>query len=207
MKKALILTIALVFTFFLGAGPATAGDGKALFKKKFCINCHGADGHSKTSQFPHLAGQNKLYLLNQFNAIIHGQRQLGSTTLMAKHPKLKGFSPQDIDDITTYLAKLPRTAADEKSPAALVQKGQALFKNLGCEQCHGAGGKGKAEPKFASYPKLNGQHPDYLYWQMKRILSGKRTNNHADLMRKKFKEEHLSDPEFKAISAYLGSVK
>jgi len=207
MKKALISTIALVFTFFVGVSPVIAGNGKALFKSKFCINCHGTDGHSKTSQFPHLAGQNKLYLLNQFNAIIHGQRQLGSTTLMAKHPKLKGFSPQDIDDITTYLSALPRKAADEKSPVALVRKGEALFKNLGCEQCHGVGGIGKKEAKFSAYPKLNGQHPDYLFWQMKRIIEGKRTNNHAAKMRKKFKEENLNDAEFKAIAAYLGSVQ
>ena len=208
MKKALILAITLASALFLTYSPAMAGNGKALFKQKLCMNCHGANGHSKTPQYPHLAGQNKLYLLNQFNAIVHGQRKLGSTVLMANHPKLKGFSPQDIDDITTYLASLPRKASDVHAPAALVSKGEALFKNLGCTKCHGDGGQGKGnDPKFAAYPKLNGQHAEYLFWQMKRIIEGKRTNNHALKMRETFKAEKLNDAEFKAIAAYLSSVE
>lgn len=208
MKKVFTLGLTLLFGATILTTQAMAGNGKALFSKKLCVNCHGPDGHSKTPQYPHLAGQNKLYLINQFNAIIYGKRALGSTALMKKHPKLKSFTPQEIDDIADYLAGLTRIASPGHVSAASVTKGGALFKNMGCTECHGKGGKGMAnDPKFAAYPKLSGQHGDYLYWQMKRILEGTRTNNHALKMREKFKSEKMTDKELRAIANYLSTVQ
>ncbi|MDT8446385.1 MAG: c-type cytochrome [bacterium] len=207
MKKALIYGLTLAFAVFSASSLVWAKDGKTLFKEKLCVACHGPAGASKTPQYPHLAGQNKLYLINQFNAIIYGKRELGSTPLMKNHPKLKDFTPQDIDSIAEYLSGLPRVVTPSGS-AADVAKGEALFKNLGCTQCHGAGGKGKGDdPKFLAYPKLNGQHADYLFWQMKRILEGVRTNNHALKMREQFQGEKLTEKDLHAIAIYLSNVK
>ena len=208
MKKVLTLGSFLVLCAALISSSALAGDGKALFTKKFCVNCHGADGHSKTPQYPHLAGQNKEYLVNQFNAIIFGKRELGSSALMKNHPKLKDFSPAEIEDIATFLSGLKRVATPGQ--VADVAKGEAMFKNMGCPECHGAGGKGMplgSDPKFAAYPRLNGQHGDYLFWQMKRILEGKRTNNHALTMRDKFKAEKLTDKELRSLASYLSTIE
>lgn len=207
MKRALIYGLTLALSVFMAASPTMAQEGKTLFKEKFCVGCHGEKGVSKTPQYPHLAGQNKLYLINQFNAIIYGKRDLGSTPLMKNHPKLEGFKPGEIDKIAGYLASLPR-AHSPSGTKAQAAKGEALFKNLGCPECHGPGGKGKGDdPKFMAYPKLNGQHADYLFWQMKRILEGKRTNNHALKMREQFQSEKLTKKELRAISVYLSQVK
>ncbi|OGH01006.1 MAG: hypothetical protein A2600_01065 [Candidatus Lambdaproteobacteria bacterium RIFOXYD1_FULL_56_27] len=208
MKKALVLALMLAFSLTQFAFSALAEDGKALFEKKLCIQCHGEGGRSKTSQYPHLAGQSKQYLTNQFASIVQGKRSAGSTVLMEKHPKLKEFNDKDIETIAGYLSSLPRKASPGEADAASITKGEVLFKNLGCPQCHGAGGKGMGEdPQFLAYPKLNGQHADYLFWQMKRILEGTRTNDHANKMREKFKAEKITDVELRSLASYLSSVE
>ncbi len=41
---------------------------------KACSACHGNDGQSLASLYPHIGGQNKLYLLNTLRAYQNGTR-------------------------------------------------------------------------------------------------------------------------------------
>lgn len=59
------------------------------------------------------------------------------------------------------------------TPAAANGNGEAgKAKSTPCAGCHGAGGNGDT----AMFPKLAGQHKDYLFHSLKAYKSGKRKN-------------------------------
>jgi cytochrome c553 len=53
--------------------------------------------------------------------------------------------------------------------AANAEKGQALVEKGNCASCHGAG---LNAPILPSYPKLAGQHADYLYYALRAYQVG-----------------------------------
>jgi cytochrome c553 len=53
--------------------------------------------------------------------------------------------------------------------AANAEKGQALVEKGNCASCHGAG---LNAPILPAYPKLAGQHADYLYYSLRAYQVG-----------------------------------
>lgn len=53
-----------------------------------------------------------------------------------------------------------------------ISGGEALAVEAGCVACHGTNGVGTGP----TFPNINGQHPNYLYDQLKRYRSGERVN-------------------------------
>lgn len=133
--------------------------GKA--KAEMCIGCHGIKGYQasfpEVYKVPMISGQGAKYISNALLAYQKGER---------KHPTMgsiaASLSEQDMADLAAYYtahgkvegAALPEKAAKEPSAAvaALLQKGA-------CVSCHGAN---FAKPIDPSYPKIAGQHADYL---------------------------------------------
>jgi len=67
----------------LGAGPALALDGAALYQSKTCFACHGKDANTPLQpDYPRLAGQNADYAYNQMKDIASGARNNGQTAAM-----------------------------------------------------------------------------------------------------------------------------
>ena len=208
MKKVMTLAI-LTLTLMTPTG-LMAADGKALYHDKTCVNCHGEGGKSKSPQFPQLNGQNKEYLLAQFDSIINGRRELGSAKIMGKHPVLQHFSKTEIEAITNYLSSLPRTVQEHNPDEKTVALGKEVYEKIGCKQCHGMDGKGMPKDsadKYKAYPKLNGQHSTYVYNQLKNILAGKRANDKAGIMKKQLSNAKLTDKDLKALALYLSQVE
>lgn len=85
-----------------------------------------------------------------------------------------------------------------------IQKGEELVKKGNCVTCHG---EGLNKPIDASYPKLAGQHQDYLYYAMKAYQVGDtnpqvgRGNAIMGGMIKSFSKDELQD-----IAAYIHSL-
>ena len=77
------------------AGDAAAGEGKAAV----CGACHGPDGNSTNPEWPKLAGQHAVYLVNQLKAFKSGER---NNPLMS--PMALGLSDQDMADLAAYYA-------------------------------------------------------------------------------------------------------
>ena len=67
-------------------------------------------------------------------------------------------------------------------------------KSASCAGCHGADGNSPT----AMFPKLAGQHADYLYQSLKEYKSGKRKN---PIMQGQV--ANLSDQDMRDISAYF----
>jgi cytochrome c553 len=65
-------------------------------------------------------------------------------------------------------------------------------------------------PGFENYPKHAGNKKLYLYYQMKDILEGKRTNGNTEAMRgiQPFIESNnITDDDLMKIAEYLSQVK
>jgi cytochrome c553 len=163
MKKFLLTASALVLscagTLSANAqdikGDATAG----AQKNALCVGCHGIQGYHigfpEVHKVPKISGQGAGYIRAALNAYKSGER---------KHPSMRtlaaSLNDQDIADLAAYYESsgsgvtVPATAAEGSVKAAeLMAKG-------GCASCHGAN---LSKPIDPSYPKIAGQHADYLY--------------------------------------------
>jgi cytochrome c553 len=78
-----------------------------------------------------------------------------------------------------------------------VAKGEASYNGV-CMACHGAAGNSTTP----AYPKLAGQHADYIVKQLQEFKSGKRPNGVMSGM-----AATLSDDDMKNVGAYLASQK
>ncbi|MDP3847777.1 MAG: c-type cytochrome [Pseudomonas sp.] len=177
------------------AGDAAAGQGKVAV----CGACHGADGNSLAPTFPKLAGQGERYLLKQLRDIKSGARAVVPMTGM-----LSSLSEQDLADIAAYFASQNMSvgAADPK----LVARGQELFRGGKLEQgmpactgCHSPTGAGNAT---AGFPKIGGQHGDYITLQLTSFREGERTND-GDTKIMRSIAEKLSNKDIAALSSYI----
>ena len=138
-------------------GNAQVGQTKAAM----CIGCHGIKGYQASFpviyRVPMISGQGAKYISNALAAYQKGER---------KHPTMgaiaANLSEQDMADLAAYYsvhgkvegATLPEKAGVEPSAAVA-----ALLTKGACVSCHGAN---FAKPIDPSYPKLAGQHADYL---------------------------------------------
>ncbi len=180
------------------AGDAAAGQGKIAM----CSACHNADGNSMVPNFPKLAGQGERYLLKQMRDIKSGDRPVVEMTGM-----LDAMSEQDLADISAWYASQKGTigAADP----ALVEHGEALYRGgklvdgvPACTGCHSPNGEGL---DLAVYPKLNGQHADYIAKQLTDFREGNRTND-GDAMIMRSIAAKLSNKDIKALSSYINGL-
>jgi cytochrome c553 len=175
--KPLLLLVAIVgawsATVALAADTAAKPDlAKAqTIVNQVCSACHGADGNSPTPVNPSLAGQPAAYITLQLAHFKSGIRV---------NPVMQGMSaaltPEDMTALGAYFSQQspkPMPAKDAK----LVKAGQRLYRGgdaatgvPACAGCHAPTGSGL--PK--NYPRLAGQHPDYVVAQLKAFRSGER---------------------------------
>ncbi|MGK0290456.1 MAG: cytochrome c553 [bacterium] len=182
-----------------------ANSGKILFKSQKCIICHGEKGQKPMTPnvYPQLAGQDARYLYQQMRDIKQGKRKNGNSVAM--WAIIQNTSDQDLKKIATYLEKQKGVALRTKElfPNKKKLNGKQLFVTKGCNACHGDSGKDPINPMI--YPKIAGQHPQYLYQQMKDIKNKIRNNSMSVTMRGIIR--HLSNDEMKAIANYLNQTK
>ncbi|MFG6462027.1 c-type cytochrome [Roseateles sp. DXS20W] len=201
MKKLLQISLALAAAF--GAVAAQAQDVKAGEKKiAMCIGCHGIVGYQASfpeiHKVPMIAGQNAKYIVSALQAYAKGER---------KHPTMRGIagslSDQDMADVAAFYeqqAKLPAVA--DSVPAAPANVAELLTKGA-CISCHGANFSKPIDP---SYPKLAGQHADYLTVALKSYKVDKNASvgRSNGIMAGQVKQ--FSNAELKAIAAYISTL-
>lgn len=201
MKKLLQISLALAAAF--GAVASQAQDVKAGEKKiAMCIGCHGIVGYQASfpeiHKVPMIAGQNAKYIVAALQAYAKGDR---------KHPTMRGIagslSDQDMADVAAFYeqqAKLPAVA--DSVPAAPANVAELLTKGA-CISCHGANFSKPIDP---SYPKLAGQHADYLTVALKSYKTDKNASvgRSNGVMAGQVKQ--FSNAELKAIAAYISTL-
>ena len=168
-----------------------------------CIGCHGIKGYQasfpEVYRVPMISGQNAKYIVTSLNAYQKGER---------KHPTMRGISAslseQDMADLGAYYEQHGKTEPVAKTPKAPDAKVAALLQKGACISCHG---DNFSKPIDPSYPKLAGQHKDFLYVALKsykteNLATWGRNNGVMGGIAKQF-----SNAELKAISAYIGSLE
>jgi cytochrome c553 len=187
------------------SGKAPAGPASLQAKIAMCLGCHNIVGYQasfpEVHKVPMIAGQSAGYIEAALNAYKGGER---------KHPTMRGIadalSDQDIKDIAGYYSKLGLEGGSKvakspnKEPSAEVA---ALLKKVNCASCHG---ENYASPIAPNYPKIAGQHADYLYVALKAYKQDNnaavgRNNAIMSGMAKQF-----SNAELKAMAKYLSSL-
>jgi cytochrome c553 len=101
MRKLLISAIAAC-GMFVAANSQAAGDAEAGKKKsEACVGCHGLSGKSNNPLYPHLKGQQKMYLIKALKAYRDGKRNDPMMSSFAK-----SLSDDDIADLAAYYSGL-----------------------------------------------------------------------------------------------------
>ena len=160
-------TLTILLFCLASANVLAAGDYKAgKIKAYTCSGCHGIVDYNNvypTYHVPRIGGQNKEYLVIALQSFRSGIRTHSNMNLQAE-----ALSDQDIEDIAVYLAgqKKNMSAKVDDSFAA----GQS--KSITCHACHGPEGM-STQP---IYPKLAGQHQNYLSKALHDFRDGSRPN-------------------------------
>ena len=170
------------------AAPVLAADSAAGEQKTAtCLGCHGPKGKSSSAQWPNLAAQQSAYIVNQLNAFKAGTRSNPMIQAMAAN-----LNDDDIKNLAAYYSSLPPVSAG--GDPALAKSGQP--KSGMCLGCHGSSAEGNGQ-----FPRLAGQHPDYLAKQLSHFKEGVRKNGHMQAI-----AGSLSDEDIKVLTAYFGSL-
>jgi cytochrome c553 len=186
------------------AAPASPASLEAKIAQ--CLGCHNIVGYQasfpEVHKVPKIAGQSAAYIEAALNAYKGGER---------KHPTMRGIadalSEQDIKDIAGHYAKLGQSqgqAAPEKASREPSPQVAALLQKAACVSCHGAN---FSKPIAPNYPKIAGQHSDYLFV----ALRAYKTDNNAAVGRNNGVmgaiAKQYSNAELKALAQYIGSLE
>lgn len=206
-----LLTPLLALTVLCAAASSQAqaikGDAKAgQSKNAMCIGCHGIVGYQasfpEVYKVPMISGQSAPYLSAALHAYKKGER---------RHPTMRSIAAslteQDMADLAAYysasgvMADGALPAKPSSEPSAQVQ---ALLGKANCASCHGAN---FSQPIDPSYPKLGGQHADYLFVALKAYqVDGNPNVGRAHPIMGAMAKMY-THAELKALAGYIGSVE
>lgn len=182
-----IIILLLMMSLTSGAVFAAAteqADGASL--SRTCSGCHGTDGASPGKEIPIIGGQIDKYLQKSM-AEFSADKRPGDVMRNLS----KGYSDDEQKQIATYLAAKPWVntthAAKSNAEASLVKS---------CKGCHGSLGEGRG-----SFPRVAGQHPDYLYQSLVEYKQGHRSSGLMKLVQK------LDDATLKQMADYYSAIK
>ncbi|MFM2448885.1 MAG: hypothetical protein RIS44_1335 [Pseudomonadota bacterium] len=210
MKNSLLSSIVLFVAGALAASSVLAQEGKGNVKageKKaaMCIGCHGIVGYQASfpeiHKVPMIAGQNAEYIVAALVAYSKGER---------KHPTMRSIagslSEQDMADLGAFYQQqakdAPAVAAKPvRPPSAKVAE---LLNRTACISCHG---DNFSKPISPAYPKLAGQHADYLYVALKAY----QIKNNAQLGRNNgvmagIVSQYKNNEDLKLMADYIASL-
>ena len=201
----ILLTIAVGV---LGAGCSSIEHSRNLadpnvsavtLAQQVCSLCHGIDGNSVSPIFPRLAGQLPEYLAAQLGNFRSHQRS-DPPGYEYMWGLTRNLTDAQIAGLAEYFASqkpIANAAADVQQMAA----GKVIFENgvpekeaAPCMACHGPSAQG-----MATFPRLAGQHQDYL---VKQLHVFQETEGRPGTPMKQI-THLLSDQEMEAVASYL----
>jgi cytochrome c553 len=184
---------------------ARAQDAKEGEKKvAMCIGCHGIPAYQASfpeiHKVPMISGQGAKYIVAALTAYKKGER---------KHPTMRSIaasmSDKDMADVAAFYEQQGQGAAAAAPAAAPTPPTQVaeLLKKGNCASCHG---ENMSKPIDPSYPKLAGQHADYLYVALKAY----QIDNNPQIGRSNAIMAGMARPftraEIKLMANYIGSM-
>jgi len=166
-----------------------------------CSTCHGTGGRSTSPTFPNLAAQTAPYLEQQLKAFRDQTRADPDAQAY-----MWGMAAQLNDEAIAALAAhyaAQRPAPGQVGDPKLVSQGRSIFEHgvpakgiPACATCHGDRAQGNGP-----FPRLAGQHPEYLLKQLLVIQNALRL---APVMHGVI--QYLSKDQMHAVAEYLASM-
>lgn len=165
-----------------------------------CIGCHGVDANSLIPTYPKLAQQHPEYLVKQLQEFKSGKRQ---------NPIMLGFastlSEDDMKNVA-YWASSNKAAPGFAKEKDLLVLGERIYRGgvadrqiPACAGCHSPNGAGIP----AQYPRLSGQHAEYLVTQLTAFRDGGRGNS----LQMTQVAAKLNDREIRAVADYIAGLR
>lgn len=166
-----------------------------------CSICHGTSGRNTSPTFPNLAAQTAPYLQAQLQAF-RDQTRADPDALAYMWGMASQLSNETIEAIAAFYST--QAAPPGKSgDATLTARGKQIFEQgvaaqgiQACASCHGPQARGAG-----MFPRLAGQHGDYLVKQMLVIQNALRV---APVMHGVIKD--LSLTQMRAVATYLETL-
>jgi len=182
--------------------PASAPDpakGAAL-SASVCAACHTNDGSRGVAANPIIQGQHPDYLVKQLVEFKAGKRDNPVMKSMAAP-----LSETDMRNVAAfYASKQPKPGFAKNKD--LVAHGEKIYRGgiadrsvPACSGCHGPSGAGIP----AQYPRLAGQHADYVEAQLVAFRGGARHNNPV----MSAVAAKLNDRDIKALADYVAGLR
>jgi cytochrome c553 len=205
MKSTLLTLLAMLAApaAFAAEPPAAAkpdlAKGQAI-ATQVCSACHTVDGTRGSPANPILAGQHPEYIAKQLGEFKAGKRS---------NPVMKGFasalSEADIKNVAAFYSSKQAKPGFAKNKE-LVALGEKIYRGgiadkqvPACAGCHSPTGSGIP----SQFPRIGGQHADYVDAQMKAFRINAR-NNSPQMMAIAAK---MSDREIAAIADYVAGLR
>jgi cytochrome c553 len=166
-----------------------------------CANCHGINGRSISPMFPNLAAQTVPYLQAQLRAF-RDQSRGDPDALSYMWGMASQLNDATIDAISNYYA-VQAPSRPKNGDEKLIVRGREIFEEgvisqgiPACATCHGPQARG-----HDIFPRLAGQHADYL---VKQVLVIQRDLRISPVMHDVIK--NLSQDQMRAVATYLESL-
>lgn len=174
-----------------------AGEAKAT---TVCAACHAIDGSRGLAANPILQGQHPEYLVKQLMEFKEGKRKNAVMNGMAA-----ALTAEDMRNVAAFYGSKKMPVGTAKNQA-LVAMGEKIYRGgiakkgvPACAGCHSPNGAGIP----VQYPRLGGQHADYVKAQLTAFRQGERTNN-AQMISI---SANLSDKEIEALADYVAGLR
>lgn len=206
LSSTLALAATIAFALPAAAQDAKPGDKTAgSMKVAMCIGCHNIPNYQSSFpevyKVPKIAGQGARYIVSALTAYRKGDR---------KHPTMRSIAAsltdQDIADVAAFYESLGKAGAEPIPAQVQIQPSAEVAKLLAQANCASCHGNNFSTPIDPTYPKLAGQHADYLYAALKAYQTDKnphvgRSNAIMMGMARPF-----THPELKNLSSYFASL-
>jgi cytochrome c553 len=167
-----------------------------------CAACHGVDGNSAISANPKLSGQHPEYLYKQLTNFKSGARANAVMSGMAGM-----LSDAEMHLVAEYYSKQTLSLGQAKTNGSgslgekIYRAGIQANAVPACASCHGPTGDGLP----VKYPRLGGQHTEYVLNQLRQFRLGARANDEAKVMRTIAAK--LTDQEMEAVADYIQGLR
>ena len=206
---ALVLLAGATVTLHAETAPLKGDAAKAQpIVNQVCAACHGADGNSAAPANPKLAGQPAEYITKQlknFKDAAKEPNKDGARKSAVMSALTATLTDQDMLNLGAYYSDKPIKSGSAKLPydagKKVYQGGNSGTGVPACAACHGPSGAGIP----SQFPRLGGQHADYILAQLKAFRSGDRVNDAGKMMRTIASK--MSDQEMVAVANYVSGLK
>lgn len=181
--------------------------GKAI--SSTCVACHSQDGNSVIPMYPKLAGQYENYLMKTllaYKALAKPESEAAthkSANAQIMYTQIMNFSEQDLQDLAAFYSSQTITKGETQPNyydlGRKLYMGGDLARGIpACVACHSPTGMGNNQ---ADFPKLSGQHSEYIKAQLMSFKNDERVNQMMQIVAKKLSEEEMA-----AVASYASGL-